>query len=328
MKTTKHIFSDENFISICILTFCRPYYLKRLLDSLDKHADMPYEVIVHDDGSREDFRKELYELHDRISVTITHAGLNMGIPVSANRAISLAQSKYVLFLNDDIIFNRPCLQEICNTLEAPFIGFYSPMNGMSAQDRDTYLKRPHCSNLDTKYIIAPKLGGGSSIAFRKEVWQEVGGFSEECISSQSDNVFIFKMLKAGYFKGFVLNEPGLTVEDPGGKEYKGSVDWMQGRDCSYPKLFKMPPRVLDDISLARQRWNYYWTDGERTIDIRGTPAFPDTRPNPIAGLNDIPYWGTYWDNMLGSNPPETLDWKLAEKHGQDKWQEEIQASYK
>jgi glycosyltransferase involved in cell wall biosynthesis len=88
VRSSPQIFGPDQFISIVISSFYRPFYLKRCLESIHKHADMPFEIIVHDDGSGQAERDQIYrDLSPLISTLILNLGGNMGLNVSANRAV-------------------------------------------------------------------------------------------------------------------------------------------------------------------------------------------------------------------------------------------------
>jgi glycosyltransferase involved in cell wall biosynthesis len=322
------VFPSDKFISVCVPTFCRPAYLKKLIDTLEQYADMPYELIVGDDGSPDiRARDEVYALKNRISVTVFNNGMNAGLCTAANRVIALASSRYVLFMNDDCFFVKPCLKDICNVLSKRYVGLVSPCNDMGLlADQDV-------NNVNgTRMALTTFLGGGSSMAFRKEVWQQVGGWDERSTSGQSDNVFVFKMLRDGYWKAIMEGTDSVKV---GNFVYGDAYDdtaskMMGGNDCSLPKLFG--PGIDDE---KRLHWNQtrrvacqWWVDGERTIP--GRPQY-DGRENKIAGLNDIPYWSNYFLDIFGhkhSNSSKDIDWEVASRHNQAQWRSEIARDFR
>ncbi len=319
MKHPYDVYPNDEFISVVIPTYCRPFYLEKALDTLAEFADMPYEVIVHDDGSRQDFKEEVFAMSHRISTTIFNNGMNMGLCVSPNRCISVASSKYILFLNDDCFFVDKCLSDICNTLSKEYVGLLSVANDIGdLPDKDVH------DVGGTRFAISNYLGGGSTIAFRKSVWEEVGGFDTRSTSGQADNVFIYKMLRAGYWKAVLEGHDRAKVGNfEYGDEYSPTQPFTRGNDCSVPKIFGMPLQEMIRLNVEQRVANQYWVDGERTIPDRHTY---DDRPNPIAGLNDIPYWGDYFVDVFGgknSFSAHEIDWEVAKIHGHDKWKKEI-----
>ena len=117
--------SGGDFISIIILSYRRPEYLRNLLKSIHQYADLPFEIIVHDDSSPEEVKKLIFEeLKPYISTLILSPGeVNIGFAAGANRATALANSKHVILLNDDVILTAPCFKRIAKVLSsAPYIG--------------------------------------------------------------------------------------------------------------------------------------------------------------------------------------------------------------
>ncbi len=323
----EEVFPRDSFISIVMPTYCRPFYLKKLLDTLEEHADMYYEVIVHDDGSPKELQEEVFKMRDRISLVSFNTGMNQGLPAAANHCISQASSKYVLFLNDDCFFTKPCLKDICNVLSKPYVGIISPAN-----DTGPLADREATSVNGTRFAVSNFLGGGSCIAFRKDVWAEVGGWDERSTSGQADNVFVYKVLKHGYWKGLIEGKDSVKVGNfVYGDDYKPTQGYSNGNDCSIPKMFKLDEKRYRLINHLRRESCQFWVDGERTIDEGNGRSFYDDRPNPTAGLNDIPYWGNYFLEMYGnkhSNNVHEVNWEVAKRHGQDKWKDMILNDFK
>jgi glycosyltransferase involved in cell wall biosynthesis len=317
------IMPNDKFISVCVPTFCRPHYLKKLIDTLEEFADMPYELIVGDDGSPNmAARDEVYAMKDRISFISFNNGMNTGLCTAANTVIGLAHSKYVLFMNDDCFFVKPCLKDVCNILSKRYIGMMTPCNDMGP------LHDSNVQNVNgTRMAISNFMGGGSSMAFRKEVWQQVGGWDERSTSGQSDNVFLHKILRAGYWKAIMEGKDSIKVGNfVYGDDYDDTASkMMNGNDCSLPKLFG--PGMTEEKRLHMNQMRrvacQYWVDGQRTIPNRETY---DDRPNLIAGLNDIPYWSNYFLDIFGgkhSNSIDDIDWEVAKRHHQAQWKDEI-----
>lgn len=339
------VFPKDIFISIVMPTYCRPFYLKKLLDTLEQHADMYYEVIVHDDGSPRELQEEVFKMRDRISILSFNTGMNQGLPAAANHCISRASSKYVLFLNDDCFFVKPCLRDICNVLAKPYVGIISPAN-----DPGPFSSREAASANGTRFAVSNFLGGGSCIAFRKEVWAEVGGWDERSTSGQADNVFVYKVLKHGYWKALIEGKDSVKVgnfvypePDSGHPDaYKPTQGYSKGNDCSIPKIFKLEENHYRSINHLRREACQYWVDGERTIDEGNGRSFYDDRPNPDrplrvedkkdhVGLNDINFWGDHFIrmfNMKNSNDTHDIDWEIAKIFNHDKWRQSISQDFK
>ncbi len=339
----EEVLPRDSYISIVMPTYCRPFYLKKLLDSLEEFADMPYEVIVHDDGSPKPLQDEVFAMRDRISILSFNTGLNQGLPAAANHCISQASSKYVLFLNDDCFFVKPCLQELCNVLDKEYVGLLSPANEPGPfSDSERMITKGSKYALGgykegAVYAVSNYLGGGSCIAFRKSVWQEVGGWDERSTSGQADNVFVYKVLRAGYWKALLEGKERVKVGNfVYGDDYKPTQGYSKGNDCSFPRLFNLK---MDQGRLAHLHREscQYWVDGQRWIDEGNGRSFYDDRPNPDrpkivtdkkdnVGLNDINFWGDHFLTMFGgkhSHSVHDINWEVAKVFGHDKWKEQI-----
>lgn len=327
MKHPYDVYPNDGFISVVIPTYCRPFYLDKALETLAEHADMQYEVIVHDDGSRQDFREKLFAMSHHISTLVFNNGLNFGLGESANRCIEMASSKYILFLNDDCFFTKPCLKDLCDVLDHDYVGTVSVAQNSSVVPDAHFSSSGHC--------LSSNIGRGSTIAFRKSVWKEVGGFDDRCPSGQADNVFLYKIMREGYWRAMIAGGPHMKIGNfVYNEDYSPTHPFTKGNDCSIPKIFGLP---YDDWVLYnnyRRESCQWWVDGERTIPDRHTyegvsfdgTKYMDTRKNKLAGLNDIPYWIGYFKDIFGGEKLSDINkvnWDVAKRHGQSKWKDQI-----
>lgn len=202
----------ETFISIVVPYFNRPNYLKELIDSAHNYADMPFQLLVHDDSSVDGSTPEVFNLRNKVSTVIINSGHNIGLPASVNRLVSIASSEYIIFLNCDCAFVSKCFKDIFNILSKPYIGFINIVNVINPSNEPENIK-----------FSLEGLQSGSALAFRKSLWKEVGGWHEGVHSGASDVAFVQSILSKGYF--------GAT---PYGKQYASnlSFDRVQNKDSS------------------------------------------------------------------------------------------------
>ena len=90
--------NNPDCISLVIPWFSMPVYINRVIKSIHEHADYPFELILHDDGSNKETVFDLMKNRDKISTLILNSGYQLGLASSINRAVALASSKYILFL--------------------------------------------------------------------------------------------------------------------------------------------------------------------------------------------------------------------------------------
>ncbi len=96
-------------ISVAVITYNWPQALALVLRALALQSELPLEVIVTDDGSRDDTRMLLQEMARDYPVRLVHLwqpddGARMSR--ARNRAIAAAQGDYVILLDGDMLAER------------------------------------------------------------------------------------------------------------------------------------------------------------------------------------------------------------------------------
>jgi len=105
---------ETPLVSIIILTFNKASYTHQCLQSLLEHTDLPYEVLIVDNGSTDNTPLLLKQL-DNI-VEIIHQK-NLGFIIGCNEGAKKAKGKYLLFLNNDTVVTKNWLSCLIKTLE-------------------------------------------------------------------------------------------------------------------------------------------------------------------------------------------------------------------
>jgi len=295
--------NNSDFISVIIPWFNRPVYINRVIDSIHKYADFPFEIIVHDDGSNTETVFDLCKKRDKISILILNSGNQLGLGESINRAVSLASSKYILFMNSDCAIIKPCFKDIIAVLERPYIGVVSTGGNKSVQAEYIKLKQ-------VSFGLVKSIGDGSNFAFRKEVWNEVGRFESDVTSGCADTPFIYKIWKYGYFRSLLFDEQrivNMSKEEQQGTDTT-MLSKLENKELSYPKLFGS----IDYDGVCRQR------------KIKCYGLFEEMK-NQDGSLGNLDYWRSYSTSLFRSpGMISTIDWLKADKHGQNKWKNAIQ----
>lgn len=96
-------------ISVAVITYNWPQALELVLCSLAAQSELPFEVIVTDDGSRDDTRALLERMVRGYPTRLVHLwqpddGARMSR--ARNRAIAAAQGDYVILLDGDMVAER------------------------------------------------------------------------------------------------------------------------------------------------------------------------------------------------------------------------------
>jgi glycosyltransferase involved in cell wall biosynthesis len=92
-------------ISICIPTFSRINFLKRLLDSISIQSFKDFEVIVTDDSPGTQVEQLTAQYKDKFNLLYFKNSLPLGTPANWNEAISHAGGEWIKLMHDDDWFS-------------------------------------------------------------------------------------------------------------------------------------------------------------------------------------------------------------------------------
>ncbi|NQE54145.1 Glycosyltransferase AglG, partial [ANME-1 cluster archaeon GoMg3.2] len=104
----------EPVVSIITLTFNKVEFTYQYLESILAHTDIPYDLIIVDNGSQD----ETTSLLDRVeNVSVIKNNENLGFIKGCNQGASKAKGRYLLFLNNDINVTPGWLSKLVRTIE-------------------------------------------------------------------------------------------------------------------------------------------------------------------------------------------------------------------
>ena len=195
--------------SIIIPTFNNIKYLKLCIESIKKNSTFNHEIIVHvnlgEDGTKEYLDKE--------NIKYTYTNYNAGICEGMNKATKKANFDFILYSHDDFYF-CPNWDEILNE-EIKKIGhnrFYlsgimmnnGPLKFDAGSDFETFDEKKLLENYEKINHYDFQGSTWAPHLIHKEIWNKVGGFSEEFYpGTGSDPDLNMKLWREGIriFKG-------------------------------------------------------------------------------------------------------------------------------
>ena len=195
--------------SIIIPTFNNIKYLKLCIESIKKNSTFNHEIIVHvnlgEDGTKEFLDKE--------NIKYTFTNYNAGICEGMNKATKKASFDFILYSHDDFYF-CPNWDEILNE-EIKKIGhnrFYlsgimmnnGPLKFDAGSDFETFDEKKLLQNYEKINHYDFQGSTWAPHLIHKEIWNKVGGFSEEFYpGTGSDPDLNMKLWREGVriFKG-------------------------------------------------------------------------------------------------------------------------------
>jgi glycosyltransferase involved in cell wall biosynthesis len=293
-------FYNNDYISVVVTHFTRFEDTKRLIESLEKYADMPYELIIHCDGSPDGSDEKIYELKDKISTLIinTNTEYNVGLATSIDRCVRVATSKYILFMNNDCSLLTPCFKDIKNVLDKEYVGFITFFED-NPEEVNEYIE-----NNGTKFVLKPGLGHGSIISFCKSFYEFFGGV-EHYQSGCSDTPIFYKSFNSSKFRAGLLGKKKITNHaiDEGRRD---SSIGQSKHDCCFPKLFNKED--FDEMCHKREEYCNRQCNQVNSLD---------------SSFSNLGYWNQYNNDLFSGNSVFNINWEEGKKHGQFQWKEMV-----
>ncbi len=187
-------------VSVIVPIYNAAPYLRETLDSIMASTYRPMEVVMVDDGSKDDslqIAQDFCALHPECHVI---SQPNQGVSVARNNAIRHAQGQYILPVDaDDKIAStliEKAVQVIENNDDIRVVGCRSWMFG--AVDKEW--KLPPFSHA----LLARKNMIPATALYRKADWERCGGYCEEEIYREDWDFWLSMMELGGTF--YQLNE--------------------------------------------------------------------------------------------------------------------------
>jgi len=185
-------------LSVIVPAFNAEMTLSDCLEALNdqKAPTGEYEVIVVDDGSSDETSK----IAKQFNVKCLHQ-TNRGPAAARNRGVSAAQGEIILFTDADCIPDRRWIHEMALPFQDPKVvgvkgAYRTHQTGLTArfaqaefEDRYDLLQRQSIIDMIDTY----------SAAFRKNIFQEMGGFDESFpVANNEDTDLSYRLAAAGH----------------------------------------------------------------------------------------------------------------------------------
>jgi GT2 family glycosyltransferase len=188
-------------VSVIVPSYNHARFLKKRLDSVLAQTFQDFEVILLDDCSPDESRSILSQYQNDPRVRIEFNQKNSGSTFKQwNKGVQLARGNYVWIAESDDYADERFLEKLVPKLDRdPETVFsYCRSNYVSEEDQvvgfvDAYLDDLHPGKWEadfwvdgreecTKYLVQRNtITGTSSVLFRKDIFQEVGGADERLI---------------------------------------------------------------------------------------------------------------------------------------------------
>lgn len=167
--------------SVIIPAFNATSTIGKCLLALDEQTLKPSEVIIVDDGSKDNIKLYLKQIQSKLKLkTILLQQFHQGVAAARNLGSKKARGEILVFLDSDCVPGKKWLKKIVKPFSNPHIGAVG--GGYSAGIDDSFWQRFSCEEL---FFRRRKRKGevvtllSNNMACRKNVFWEVGGFPRE-----------------------------------------------------------------------------------------------------------------------------------------------------
>jgi len=180
-------------ISVCITVFNEEKNISKLIISLLRQTKKPSEIVIVDGGSNDrtvDLIRHFQKKEKRIKLLIRKCSRAEG----RNLAVELSRNEIIAMTDAGCIARRDWLEKIFKPFANEEIdvtaGFYDMTVENSMQKAMSVFLGILPNQFDVNFLPSTR-----SIAFRKRVWEKVGGFPENLKDTAEDTVFNYKLMK-------------------------------------------------------------------------------------------------------------------------------------
>ena len=203
-------------VSVIIVNWNGKEILAECLQSLMSQDYADLEIWVSDNGSEDGSQTMVRELYP--SVRLLENGENLGFGSAVNRVLEKAEGHYFLFLNNDLELAPDCVVQLVDLLESdPHIGaaipkiLYHPDKQKPSLNNSAVINSfgvlinytgIACPNLvdqqDRDGLTLTETACGGIFMFRREVYEQVGGFDEDLFLYHEDHDLSWKIRLGGW----------------------------------------------------------------------------------------------------------------------------------
>ncbi len=198
-------------ISIFIPTADRPTKLKNCLISITKNTYQDWEVFVIDQSNNDDCKKIIKIINHPQIYYFKIKEKNKSKAV--NRYLNKAKGEIVAFTDDDCVVTKNWLNQISRSFAnndetaGVFGNIYPYKNKKKHFCPSTFIKNKEKFITNPNLIHYKKIGLGNNMAFKAEVFKQIGGFKEwlgpgSAAHSAFEGEFIYRVLKNKYLLFF------------------------------------------------------------------------------------------------------------------------------
>ena len=188
-------------VTVVIPSYNHGKYLQEAIDSVENSGFEDYEIIIVDDGSKDETSRKIAEQFKNKGCNVVLQE-NKGVAASRNNAIKIAKGEFIIPLDADNRLLKPYFFEgLKILLENPEIGVVYGDAQVIGEKSGTWVNHP----MQLEQIIFENYIDNCTI-LRKSAWESIGGYDENApFHTREDWYFWLGLIGKGW-KFFHLNE--------------------------------------------------------------------------------------------------------------------------
>lgn len=187
-------------ISVCITVLNEEGSIGKLLDSLLVQTKKADEIVIVDGGSNDKTAEIIRHYQNlpagrqgKIKLLIEKGGIAHG----RNVAIEIAKYPVIVSIDAGCIAEKDWLEKLVKPLEYEKVGVSAGFYTMAANSPLQRVMGVYLGIPPERFDPVSFLPSTRSVAFKKEVWEKVGGFDEKLTNGGDDTKFFYSCVKSG-----------------------------------------------------------------------------------------------------------------------------------
>ncbi|HHW03154.1 MAG TPA: glycosyltransferase [Thermoanaerobacterales bacterium] len=238
----------KGLCSIIVLTCNQLEYTKKCLNSVRIYTDVPYEIIIVDNGSTDGTVDFLEKQND---ITLVKNDKNLGFAKGCNQGIKISKGEFIVLLNNDTIVTKNWLRNLVDFMNNhEDAGIVGPVtNNVSGMQKinvdlktidDIHKFADKYNNSDLRYKKVMRLVG-FCMMIRRQLLDEIGLLDENFgIGNFEDDDICIRT---------ILNGKSLYMLESTFIYHYGSVTF-RGNNLNYKKIME------DNMKYFLTKWGF------------------------------------------------------------------------
>lgn len=193
--------NEPTRISVVMPTYNGETYIERTLESVFMQSELPFEIIIVDDGSQDKtvdvikkYMKSNLQAYDKIKIREQQ---NLGAGAARNTGIHYAEGNWIMFLDSDDLWEKDKIKIIKEVIEKnPGMNVVTH-NEYEMAENDFEHRRLIRRNINYHenenlflQVYQGNIFSTSCMTIRKDILLKAGGFDETLLSAQDYDLWI------------------------------------------------------------------------------------------------------------------------------------------